>query len=133
MAWEVRVSAAPDFHLTIFVEIKTSEKSTGLTNFSFTNRYISKKSPTPPYQPNKPAATDGKFLKGFGGTFSKKFPQGISRGYYTTTAPRVQADSAKKDRFFADKFSDILDRNTKYCYNDIIKFVRKIRIKEFAR
>ncbi|MBP3292632.1 MAG: hypothetical protein J6N32_02670, partial [Clostridia bacterium] len=34
--------AEPDFHLHYFVEIQTSVMSTGLTNFSFTNRYISK-------------------------------------------------------------------------------------------
>ena len=57
MAREVRVSAAPDFPITIFVEIQTSPMSTGLTNFSFTNRYISKIT-SPSYQPNKPATTD---------------------------------------------------------------------------
>ena len=42
MAWEIRVPAAPDFPITIFVEIQTSVMSTGLTNFSFTNRYFQK-------------------------------------------------------------------------------------------
>ena len=61
MAWEVRVSAAPDFHLHSFVEIQVISTSTGRTNFSFTSRSIPK-SPSPPYQPNKPSAADGKFF-----------------------------------------------------------------------
>ena len=28
MAWEIRVPAAPDFHLTIFVKIQTNHMST---------------------------------------------------------------------------------------------------------
>ncbi len=35
MAWEIRVSAAPDFHLTIFVEIQTNHMSTdGINDMS---------------------------------------------------------------------------------------------------
>ncbi|MBO5126046.1 MAG: hypothetical protein J6D10_00575, partial [Clostridia bacterium] len=34
--------AEPDFPKTIFVEFQTSVMSTGLTNFSFTNRYFQK-------------------------------------------------------------------------------------------
>ena len=41
MAWEIR-GAVPDFPKTIFVEIKTSIMSTGLTNFDFTSRYFQK-------------------------------------------------------------------------------------------
>ena len=40
MAWEVR-GAVPNFPVTIFVEIQTSDMSTGLTNFSRTPRNIS--------------------------------------------------------------------------------------------
>ena len=35
MAWEIRVPAAPDFHLTIFVEIQTNDMSAdGINNMS---------------------------------------------------------------------------------------------------
>ncbi len=35
MAWEIRVSAAPDFHLTIFVEFQTNHMSAdGLNHMS---------------------------------------------------------------------------------------------------
>ena len=46
MAWEVRVGvakqspAAPNFPITIFVEIQTNGMSTGLTNFNRTPRSI---------------------------------------------------------------------------------------------
>jgi len=73
MAWEVRVSAAPDFHLTIFVEIQTNNTSTGLTNFSFTNRYISKKSPLYHISFTKCQPQSKKVLEGaWGNLFLKK-------------------------------------------------------------
>ena len=35
MAWEIRVPAAPDFHLTIFVKIQTNHMSAdGINNMS---------------------------------------------------------------------------------------------------
>ena len=37
--------ADADFHVTIFVEIQTSNMSAGRTNFSFTNRSIQKSPP----------------------------------------------------------------------------------------
>ena len=33
MAWEIRVPAAPDFHLTIFVKIQTNDMSADGTHY----------------------------------------------------------------------------------------------------
>jgi len=73
MAWEVRVSAAPDFHRTIFAEIQTSPMSTGRTNFSRTPRYISKKSPLYHISFTKCQPQSEKVLEGvWGNLFLKK-------------------------------------------------------------
>ena len=70
MAREVRVGVAkqspvePDFPITIFVESQTSPTSTGLTNFSFTSRYI-KKNPPPHHISFLHGYTDEKFLRSF--------------------------------------------------------------------
>jgi len=76
MAWEVRVSAEPDFPKTILKEFQTSDMSAGLTNFSFTNRYISK-NPFPHHISRTPRLHRLKvFERGLGKTFFKKsFPQ----------------------------------------------------------
>ena len=64
MAREVRVPAAPDFPVTIFIEIQTSVMSTGRTLFSHTPRTISKKSPLH-HISYLHGHTDEKFLRSF--------------------------------------------------------------------
>jgi len=109
MAWEVRVSAAPDFHRTIFVEIQTSPMSTGRTNFSYISRYISK-SPLPHHisQTNRLQQIK-KVLEGvWGNLFLKKVPPGKT----PSTRTRFLAHFPKKTLTTAASFAKMTIRIT---------------------